>query len=393
VIQALIFDFDGLILDTETPEVQIWQELFARYGQEFPLDEWVRSVVGATVANLDPVAQLERLTGLPLNAQTLYEQAQRTRLAWQADLPPLPGVADYLDSARSLGLRLAIASSSPHAWVDGHLRRLEFNNLFDAIICREDAPRLKPDPDLFLAALSALHVGADQAIAFEDSPNGVQAAKAAGMCVVGVPNLITARLGPLPADLTLASLSDLTLTDLLSRFGDSLAFRPEMQDDLPGIRLVEEAAFTHHNEADLVDLARKRGKTTLSMIATQDGDVLGHVLFTPVTFDPPNPGECSGRGLGLGPIAVLPEYQRKGIGSRLIRAGLEHARRLDYGFVVLLGDPVFYSRFGFKPGRAFRLSSDYGDGDEFQVLELRPGALTGIARKVKYIPEFKETGC
>jgi HAD superfamily hydrolase (TIGR01509 family) len=393
VIQALIFDFDGLILDTETPEVQIWQELYARYGQEFPLDEWVRSVVGATVANLDPVAQLERLTGLPLDAQTLKEQTHRTRLARQADLPPLPGVADYLNSAHRLGLRLAIASSSPHAWVDDHLRRLEFYDLFDAIICREDAPRLKPDPDLFLAALSAFKVEADQAIAFEDSPNGVQAAKAAGMHVVGVPNQITARLGPLPADLTLASLSDLTLTDLLSRFGDLLALRPEIPDDLPGIRLVEEAAFPHHTEADLVDLARKRGKTTLSMVAVVEGNILGHVLFTPVTFDPPDPGNRSRRGLGLGPIAVLPEYQRKGIGSRLMRAGLDQARRLDYGFVVLLGDPAFYSRFGFKPGRAFGLSSDYGEGDEFQVLELRPGVLTGIARKVKYITEFKETGC
>ena len=393
MIQALILDFDGLILDTETPEVQIWQDLYARYKQEFPLDEWVRSVVGATVANLDPVAQLERLTGLPLDAQTLNEQAHRTRLAWQVDLPPLPGVTDYLDSARLLGLRLAIASSSPHAWVDGHLRRLKFYDLFDAIICREDAPRLKLEPDLFLAALSALHVGGDQAITFEDSPNGVIAAKAAGMRVVGVPNPITARLGPLPADLTLTSLSDLTLTDLLSRFGDSLALRPEASDDLPGIRLVEEKAFTHHNEADLVDLVRRRGKSTLSMVAVNNESVVGHALFTPVTYDPPNPGERSRRGLGLGPIAVLPEYQRTGIGSRLMRAGLEHVRRLDYGFVVLLGNPAFYSHFGFKPGRAFGLSSDYGDGDDFQVLELHPGALTGIARKVKYIPEFEETGC
>ncbi|MDP2993976.1 MAG: N-acetyltransferase, partial [Anaerolineales bacterium] len=206
---------------------------------------------------------------------------------------------------------------------------------------------------------------------------------------------------------TLASLSDLALPGLLSRFGDSLALRPEMADDLPGIRLVEEAAFAHHNEADLVDLARARAKTTLSMVAVQDGGVLAHALFTPVTFDPPHPGWCgpstglrrdrsgerSGRGLGLGPIAVLPEYQRTGIGSRLMRAGLEHVRRLDYGFVVLLGDPAYYSRFGFMPGRAFGLSSDYGDGDEFQMLELRPGVLTGSARKVKYIPEFEEAGC
>jgi len=390
VIQALIFDFDGLILDTETPEVQIWQELYARYGQEFPLDEWVRTVVGATVANLDPVAQLERLTGLPLDRQALHEQAHRARLTWQAVLPPLPGVADYLDSALRLGLRLAIASSSPHVWVDGYLRRLEFYDLFDAVICREDVPRIKPAPDLFLAALSALHLRAYQALAFEDSPNGVKAAKAAGLRVVAVPNSITARLGPLPADLILASLSDLALPDLLSRFGDPLALRPETPDDLPGIRAVEEASFAHHNEADLVDLCRQRGKTALSLAAILEGQVVGHVLFTPVTLDPAHPGW---RGLGIGPIAVLPEFQRTGIGSRLMRAGLEHVRRLDYGSVVLLGDPAYYSRFGFTPGRAFGLSSDYGDGDEFQVLELRPGALTGVRGRVKYIPEFEETGC
>jgi HAD superfamily hydrolase (TIGR01509 family) len=395
VIQALIFDFDGLILDTESPEVQIWQDLYAFYGQEFPLDEWVRTVVGSTVANLDLVGRLEQLTGLPFDRRAVQEQAHRTRLHWQAALPPLPGVADYLDSARLLGLRLAVASSSPHSWVDGYLRRLGFFDLFDAVICSEDAPRLKPEPDLFLAALSAIHVHADQALAFEDSPNGVNAAKAAGLRVVGVPNAITPRLGPLPADLTLASLSDLALPGLLERFGDTLALRPEGPEDIHGIRLVEEAAFTHLEEANLVDLARSRGRSTLSLVAVQEERILGHVLLTPVSFDPPGSTRHGNlTGLGLGPIAVLPEFQRAGIGSRLMCAGLEHARRLGFDFVVLLGDPSYYSRFGFKPGRAFGLSSDYGHGDEFQALELHPAALAGVVDGwVKYIPEFKEVGC
>lgn len=390
MIQALIFDFDGLILDTETPEVKIWQELYASYGQEFPLDEWVRTVVGATVANLDPVTRLEHLTGLPFDRQTVHEQAHQARLDWLAVLPPLPGVAEYLNTARSLGLSLAVASSSPHAWVDGYLHRLDFYDLFDAVICREDAPRIKPEPDLYLAALSALHVRADQVLAFEDSPNGVIAAKKAGVRVVGVPNAVTTRLGPLPADLTLPSLTDLTLPDLLARFGDSLVLRPETPADLPGIRRVEEAAFSHHNEADLVDLARERGKSVLSMTAVQAGQVIGHALFTPVTIDQ---SHASRDGLGIGPVAVLPEFQRTGIGSRLMRAGLGVVRRIGYDFVVLLGHPCYYSRFGFKPGRAFGLSSDYGDGDEFQVLELHPGALTGVCGRVKYIPEFGETDC
>ena len=109
-----------------------------------------------------------------------------------------------------------------------------------------------------------------------------------------------------------------------------------------------------------------------------------------MTLEPPN---ASLRGLGLGPIAVLPECQRTGIGSRLMRAGLELCRQQGYDFIVLLGDPGYYSRFGFKPARGFGLSSDYGDGDEFQVLELRPGALAGTSGKVKYVPEFKELDC
>jgi HAD superfamily hydrolase (TIGR01509 family) len=391
MIQALIFDFDGLILDTETPEVKIWQDLYARHGQEFPLDEWVRTVVGSTVANLDPVGKLAQLTGLPLDQQALHEQAWRTRLEWQASLQPLPGVADYLDSARRLGLRLAVASSSPHDWVDGYLRRLEFFDLFDAIICREDAPRIKPAPDLFLAALTALHVRAGQALAFEDSPNGVRAAQAAGLRVVGVPNPVTARLGPLPADLNLASLADLALQELLNRFGETLVLRPEIPEDLPGIRLVNERAFPTRVEADLVDLCRTRGKIALSLAARLDGQVVGHVLFTPVTHETALPHPSA--GLGLGPIAILPEYQRTGIGSRLMRAGLEHVRRGGYGFVVLLGNPEYYSRFGFRPARSFGLSSDYGDGDEFQAVELRSGALAGANGRVKYVPEFEETGC
>jgi HAD superfamily hydrolase (TIGR01509 family) len=387
MIQALIFDFDGLILDTETPEVQIWQDLYSRYGQQFPLDEWVRTVVGSTVSNLDPVARLEELIVAPLDRHALHAQALRTRLDRQASLPPMPGVADYLDSARRLGLRLAVASSSPHSWVDVYLKRLHFYDLFDTVICREDAPRLKPFPDLFLAALVSLHLHADQALALEDSPNGIRAAQAAGLRVVGVPNSITARLGPLLADLALASLSDLPLADVLARFGDTLAFHPETLYDLPAIRLVEEAAFSRPAEAALVDLVRERGKSTLSLVAEQEGVLLGHVLFTPVSISSPQPGLG---GLGIGPIAVLPKFQRTGIGSRLMRAGLDHVHRLGYAFVVFLGDPAYSSRFGFKPARSFGLAGDYGDHDAFQALELLPGSLPGVGGHVKYIPEFAE---
>ena len=391
MIQALIFDFDGLILDTETPEVQIWQELYAREGQEFPLEEWVRTVVGSAVANLDPVRRLESLTGRKYDHQAIHEQAHKRRLERQSVLPPLPGVADYLDTALNQGLRLAIASSSPHAWVDGYLQRLGFFDHFEAIICREQAAHIKPDPELFLKALQALGVKAEHVLTFEDSPNGITAARAAGLRVVGVANPVTARLGPLDADLNLASLADLGLPDLLAKFGDAFHIRAEEPGDQGGIREVEARAFGREQEADLVDLARSRGKVTLSLVAVQEGRVAGHVLFTPVSLEPARKDAGAAKGLGIGPIAVQPELQRTGIGGRLVRAGLEQATRAGYGFVVLLGDPRYYFRFGFVPGRNFGLTSYYGNGDEFQVKELVKDTLGKQGGRVDYIPEFAET--
>jgi putative acetyltransferase len=178
------------------------------------------------------------------------------------------------------------------------------------------------------------------------------------------------------------------LEDLLKRL--DLDIHQETPADVPGIRRVEESAFQCATEADLVDLCRERGKISLSLVAVRAGLVTGHILFTPVSLETQH---GSLRGLGLGPVAVLPEGQRTGIGSRLMQAGLEICHERGYDFIVLLGDPRYYSRFGFIPGRGFGLSSDYGDGDEFQVLELRSGVLAGASGKVKYIPEFKEMNC
>lgn len=170
----------------------------------------------------------------------------------------------------------------------------------------------------------------------------------------------------------------------------NIKVRPETADDIAGIRRVEEAAFGRPNEANLVDLCRSRGKSTLSLVAVDGDKTLGHLLFTPLTFDPPHPGWL---GVGIGPIAVLPEHQRTGIGFRLMTIGLELCRTNGYDFVVLLGDPHYYCLFGFIPAREFGLTSDYGDGDEFQARELRPGVLKGAKAKVKYVGEFEEVDC
>lgn len=217
MIKALLFDFDGLLMDTESPEVQIWQEIYAEHGAQFPMDTWLRDVVGSTLANFDVAAHLAAVTGRTLDLHAIHERARTSRLERQSRLSALPGVTQTLASARALDLRMAIVSSSPHWWVDGYLCQLHITDFFETVVCREDAPRLKPAPDLYLEAMRRLRLAAGECLAFEDSPNGVLAAQRAGLRVVGVPNPVTAHAGRLDADLVLSSLEELPLEEILER--------------------------------------------------------------------------------------------------------------------------------------------------------------------------------
>lgn len=217
MIKALLFDFDGLLMDTESPEVHIWQEIYAEHGAQFPMDIWLRDVVGSTLANFDVVAHLAAVTGRSLDLPAIHERARTSRLERQSRLPAMPGVTRMLASARALGLRMAVVSSSPHWWVDRYLRQLQITDFFEFVICREDAPRLKPAPDLYLKAMHSLQLPTAECLAFEDSPNGVLAAKSAGLRVVGVPNPVTAHAGRLKADLVLSSLEETPLEEILER--------------------------------------------------------------------------------------------------------------------------------------------------------------------------------
>jgi HAD superfamily hydrolase (TIGR01509 family) len=217
-IKALLFDFDGLILDTETPEFQVWQAIYREYGHELSAEQWGQIVGGWGISDFDAARHLAELAGDGLNAEKLRARHKSESDALTLLQPILPGVVDYLDEARRLDLRLAIASSSPHSWVDTHLIRLGLFDRFDTIICADDVSpgRTKPNPDLFLLALERLEVQPGEAIVFEDSPNGVKAAKTAGIFAVAVPNPITARLKIEGANLTLKSLADMPLQDLLN---------------------------------------------------------------------------------------------------------------------------------------------------------------------------------
>jgi len=216
-IRGLLFDFDGLIVDTEGAAVAAWQELYREHGQELPLDLWV-TLIGTIGAPFEPMAHLEELVGRPLDGE-VSKRLQERELAL-GDLEQLrPGVLEYLEDAQALGLRTAIVSSSSRWWVDRHLARLEREKHWDAILTADNDPsRAKPTPTLYLEALETLELGPAHDVAFEDSPNGIRAAKAAKIFTVAVPNPITSTLDFEDADLVLDSLSDLPLPKLLERF-------------------------------------------------------------------------------------------------------------------------------------------------------------------------------
>jgi HAD superfamily hydrolase (TIGR01509 family) len=221
-LKSLIFDFDGLILDTETPEFEAWRSIYREYGQELPAERWVGIVGGYGASDFDAAVHLlELLPSQDIDPQSLRQRHQQESNAMTASQDALPGVEALLGEARKAGLTLAIASSSGHSWVDSHLVRLGLEDRFDKIVCSEDVGpgRTKPHPDLFLKALDQLGVSASDAIVFEDSLNGVRAAKSARLFVVAVPNAVTSILGVDGADLTLQSLRDFKLQDVLKQFG------------------------------------------------------------------------------------------------------------------------------------------------------------------------------
>jgi HAD superfamily hydrolase (TIGR01509 family) len=215
VIRAVVFDFDGLILDTEEPVYRSWLEVYEAHGEELPFERWVQ-IVGSTTIGFHPQHHLEERLGRPLPKEVLDRRVgRRTEMVLAQRV--LPGIVEHIEAARSSGLKLGVASSSTRDWVSGHLARLGILDSFDCLRCRDDVTNVKPEPDLYLAVLECLGVPATESIAVEDSPNGVLAAKRAGMRCVAIPNSITARLDLGQADLLLSSLADISLAELLQR--------------------------------------------------------------------------------------------------------------------------------------------------------------------------------
>jgi HAD superfamily hydrolase (TIGR01509 family) len=214
MIKGLIFDFDGLILDTEGPVFQSWYELYQENGLDLSFEKWA-TIIGTAEGGFEPLDELKARLGRTVDLEAVVPCRRQREMELIALQRVLPGVLDYLEDAKRLGLRLSIASSSSRAWVEGHLSRLELLAYFDCLRTSDDVSLTKPDPGLFHSALAAMELEADQVIAFEDSPNGILAAKRAGLRCIAVPNGLTAQLDLSLADRRLSSLIEISLPQLL----------------------------------------------------------------------------------------------------------------------------------------------------------------------------------
>ena len=212
---AVVFDFDGLILDTEMPEYLTVRAAFEAHGVELALEDWL-AVVGRG-DNRHWLDWLEDEVGTPIEREVVHARRIAAHHALIAEEEVLPGVVDVLDQADALAVPALVASSSPRYWVVDHLARLGLDHRFVGVFSRDDVERAKPWPDLYLAAVASVGVDPARAIAFEDSFHGSSAAVAAGLYCVVAPNELTRTQDFAHCDLVVGSLADVDLTDLSRR--------------------------------------------------------------------------------------------------------------------------------------------------------------------------------
>ena len=217
----MILDFDGLILDTETPILAAWQAAYREHGCELLMEQWQHAL--GTANGFDPFADLCRQTGLTLVREELLARITERNWADCERQPLLPGVVDVLDAADRMGLPAAVASSSSVAWLERWLGKHGIRRRFVAICGRDDVTRVKPEPDLFLLAASRMGVPPERCVVFEDSPNGMRAARRAGMRCVAVPNALTRQLALPDPDLVVSSLAERPLHEILGQLGFAAA--------------------------------------------------------------------------------------------------------------------------------------------------------------------------
>jgi HAD superfamily hydrolase (TIGR01509 family) len=212
-IAALLFDFDGTIMDSETAVFDAYRRLYEAHGHELQLNDWAGGI--GTLGGFDPVEELEARLGREIDEEVLAGRSWED-IASAGDPPLRPGVRTYIDEARRRHIALAIVSSNDRSWVDRHAERLGIADVWDTIVTADgDEARAKPNPALYRDALAALGVHPAAAVAIEDSPNGIAAATGAGIFCVAAPNDVTAELDLSAADVLVRSLDELRFDRLL----------------------------------------------------------------------------------------------------------------------------------------------------------------------------------
>ena len=220
MIEAVVFDFDGLIRDTELYEYHSFRALLQEYDVELPLDLYCTRV-GDYNEGFDPYQYLQQCLGKPLDLELLRTRRRAVYTELVPNRLTRPGVMDYLDRAKQLGLPIGLASSSPRNWILTNLEELDITAYFDCIRGNEDVACVKPDPELYQLVTTTLGVFPERAIAFEDSPTGASAALTAGMYCVIVPNELTCHLSFPDCHLRLSAMSDLTLDEVIARLPET----------------------------------------------------------------------------------------------------------------------------------------------------------------------------
>ena len=207
-ISAVLFDFDGVLVDTEWAIYDAWHRTFKIHGHDLLLETYTRCI-GSDFDTWSPKTHLEELTGQSFD---WHDLDARRQVEIHADLEgsgPMPGVVALLDQLEQRGIRRAVVSSSGHEWVDGWLAKIGLSDRFEAVVCRGDAARIKPAPDLYTEAAKRLSLPPSSCLVIEDSLNGLKAGKEAGMPVWAVPNRVTACLDFSQADAIFSSLTEM----------------------------------------------------------------------------------------------------------------------------------------------------------------------------------------
>ncbi len=222
MINTFIFDFDGLILDTELACYQTWVDIYKTYNAILPLEEWI-VCVGTSDEEFDPIGYLKRITNnTTLNGKEILLAHDRENRKRTSNLPIKPGVLDYLDWARKNHFNIAIASSANKEWVISHLENLKITHYFDLIRTNDDVENVKPDPELYYSIKSSFQINDFEAVIFEDSLHGLNAGLASNLFTVAVPNELTKNLDLSAAHLIITGLDAIAPSKLLKTLENNL---------------------------------------------------------------------------------------------------------------------------------------------------------------------------